>query len=119
MRASPVFTQRNFWVCVPLNLKDVAEQLRNSFGLVDPDFGSEDSEEWFEGFASGGMTFYVCRAGGIASPVRFIIKPYATDPAELGRRLASCLGQPVSYGEVTYLGDEKYSFEELSRYEEK
>ena len=111
--------QRNFWACAPVTLREVADRLRSSFGLVDPDFGSENSEEWFEGFASGAMNFYVCRAGGTTSPLRFIIKPYATDPADLGRRLASCLGQPVSYGEVSYLGDKKYSFEEFSRYEEK
>ena len=117
MRASSMFTQRNFWISAPLDLKEVATRLGTAFGLSDPDFGAEDDEEWVEGFAKDGVAFYVCRQGGLTAPLRFIINPHLPDPTELGRRLASCLGESVSYGEVTYLGDEKFSYSEICRYE--
>jgi hypothetical protein len=117
MRASSMFTQRNFWASIPLSLEDVAARLAATFGLVDPDFGTDVSEEWFEGFASDGLSFYVYRQGGIAAPLRFIIKPYPKEPSALGHRLASCFGQPISYGDVTNLGDKQYQFSELSKYD--
>lgn len=117
MRASSLFTQRNFWACIPLSLEEVADRLATSFGLVDPDFGADGPEEWFEGFASDGVSFYIYRQGGITAPLRFIVKPYLTNPTAFGHRLASCFGQAVSYGDVSYLGDERYSFSELSRYD--
>src|SRR4051812_22070670 len=112
-----LFTQRNFWVCASLDLKDVAARFGAEFGLVDPDFGAEDNEEWFEGYGKDGVSFYVCRREGLGKPLRFIIKPYVSDPTGFGRRLASCLGERVFYGEVTYHGAEKFSFAEISRYE--
>ena len=117
MRASHLFTRRNFWACIPLSLEAVAAALATTFGLVDSDFGADGPEEWFEGFASDGVSFYVYRQGGVAAPLRFIVTPYLADPTAFGSRLALCFGQAVSYGEVTYLGDERYSFLELSRYE--
>jgi hypothetical protein len=117
MRAPPLFTQRNFWICAPRDLKDIATRLGTAFGLTDADFSTEDDEEWVEGFAKDGVSFYVCRQGGLDAPVRFIIKPFLPDPTEFGRRLASCLGERVFYGEVTYLGDEKFRYSEICRYE--
>ena len=117
MRASPLFMQRNFCITAPLDLKDVAARLGTTFGLVDPDFGAEDDEEWVEGFAKDGVSFYVCRQGGPGAPLRFIIKPYLPDATEFGCRLASCLRQRVFYGEVTYLGDEQFRYSEICRYD--
>src|SRR6185436_5181402 len=118
MRSSSMFTQRNFWACIPLSLEQVAARLAECFGLADPDFGSDGPEEWVEGFASDGISFYIYRQGGVEAPLRFIVTPRVADPAAFGRRLASCFGQTISYGEVTYLGDERYSFSELFRYEQ-
>ncbi|SRR5258708_3966957 len=117
MRASRLFTQRNFWASGALSLRDVAARLGATFGLVDPDFGGEDSEEWFEGFADDGVSFYVCRQRCLAAPLRFLVNPYLPDPTEFGRRLASCLQQPIFYGDVTYLGDERFQYSEICRYE--
>ena len=117
MRISSLFTQRNYWACIPLSLEDVAARLREAFGLVDPNFGAEDSEEWCEGWTTDRVSFYIFRQGGQTAPLRFIIKPYQVDPTDFGRRLAACFRQPISYGDVTYLGDERYSYSELSRYE--
>ncbi len=105
MRTSALSTQRNYWICAPRDLKDVAGRLGTAFGLTDPDFGVAEEEEWVEGFAKDGVSFYVCRQGGLDAPFRFIIKPFLPDPTEFGRQLASCLGERVFYGEVTYLGD--------------
>ena len=118
MRASGLFTQLNFWTCAPLGLKDVAIRLGAAFGLADPDFGAEADEEWVEGFAKDGVSFYICRQLGFTAPLRFIIKPDLTDPTEFGRRLASCLGERVFYGEVTYLGEENFRYSEICRYEQ-
>ena len=112
-----MFTQRNFWACIPLNLQEVAARLADCFGLVEPDFGADGPEEWCEGFAGDGISFYIYRPGGITAPLRFIVTPYVTDPATFGRRLASCFGEPISYGDVTYHGEERYTFSELSRYD--
>ncbi len=117
MWAYSISKQRNFWIVAPLDLRDVASRLEAAFGLADPDFGAEDDEEWVEGFARNGVAFYVCRQGGVTAPLRFIINPYLPDPTEFGHRLASCLGKSVSYGDVTYLGDEKFSYSEICRYE--
>jgi hypothetical protein len=117
MRTSSMFTQRNFWACIPLGLEEVAAQLEVAFGLIEPDFGAENDEEWFEGWTIDKVSFYIFRQGGQAAPLRFIIKPHQADPTDFGRRLAACFRQPISYGDVTYLGDEKYSFSELLRYE--
>ena len=111
------FIQRNYWACMPLSLGEAAELLGEAFGLVEPEFGSEDSEEWLEGFANNGVTFYVCRNGGPAAPLRFIINPYQKNPKEFGHRLASCFKRTISYGDVAYLGDDKYRYTELARYE--
>ena len=117
MNTSSIFTQRNYWACIPLSLEDVAARLGDTFGLVDPDFGAEDFDEWFEGWTLDRVSFYVFRQGGQTAPLRFIITPDQVDPTEFGRRLAFCFRHPISYGDVIYLGDERYSFSERSRYE--
>jgi hypothetical protein len=117
MRFPSIFTQRNYWACIPLSLEAVAARLGEAFGLVEPDFGAEDGEEWFEGWAKDKVSFYIFRQGGQTAPLRFIVTPYQVDPTDFGRRLAACFRQPISYGDVTYLGDERYSFSELLRYE--
>jgi hypothetical protein len=117
MRTSSMFTQRNYWACVPLSLEAVAARLGEAFGLVELDFGAEDDEEWCEGRTTDKVSFYIFRQGGQTAPLRFIIKPYQLDPTDFGRRLAACFRQQISYGDVTYLGDERYSFAELLHYE--
>jgi hypothetical protein len=117
MRASPLFTQRNYWARIPLSVEDVAARLGGAFGLVDPEFGAESSEEWFEGWTLDGVSFYIFRQGGQSAPLRFIIKPDQLDPTEFGCRLANCFRHPISYGDVTYLGDEKYDFSERFIYQ--
>jgi hypothetical protein len=116
MNTSSIVTQRNYWACIPISLEDVAARIGDTFGLVDPDFGAEDPEEWFEGWSIDRISFYVYRQGGQTAPLRFIIKPDQVDPTEFGRRLAICFSHPISYGDVTYLGDDRYSFSEHSRY---
>lgn len=112
-----MFTQRNFWAHIPLSLQEVSARLADCFGLLDPEFGADGPEEWFEGFAGEGVSFYIYRHGGTTAPLRFIVTPYVTDPMVFGCRLAACFGQSISYGVVTYHGEDLYGFSEISRYD--
>lgn len=112
---------QRFWFFSLLTLKEVGERLGREFQFSDAKLDCENVYEWFEVTAPNNLRLNVSRKHPDEEPEPdepFVIMASGYRRVdELGGRLAACLRTTIYYGEVTYLGDDDFRYNEATRFE--
>lgn len=114
---------KEYWTVVSLTLEDVANLLEKALGLSNLFFDSENVWMWLEAEMPDKTILNISREHDIdngeclESNLRIMVTPLPFEVESLGKQFAKALKTRIYFGEVTYLGGDKFQFSPENSYE--